>query len=147
MAKLSIELPKSFSFKTEIPVLIQHVNRANHLANEHLVAMLNEARTRFSASLDWSQSVTQRENFINADLAVIYKAEAHYGDELIIEVAAADFSRFGCDYLYRVSKKADGRLVAIAKTAMLHFNYQLKRLEPVSPCFASLFPTEDKGFD
>ena len=139
MAKINIEIPENFAFSTEIPVLIQHINRADHLANEHLVAMLNEARTRFSRSLDWSLCNIDSRNFINADLAVVYKSEGHYGDTLIIEVASQDFSKYGCDYVYRISKKDSGQLVAIAKTAMLHFDYEAKRLAPVPESFKALF--------
>lgn len=139
MAKVTIDIPEDFNFSTEIDVLIQHINRADHLANEHIIAFLNEARTRFSDSLDYASIGINSKNFINADLAVIYKSEGHYGDCLNIEVAAQDFSKYGCDFVYKISKKASGGVVAIAKTAMLHFDYNEKRLAPVPNNFTDLF--------
>ena len=79
--------------------------------------------------------------FIGADLAVNYKAEAHYGDRLKIEVAAQDFSKYGCDFVYRVTNLKTGQLCAIAKTAMLTFDYQASCLKPVPDNFAQLFPS------
>lgn len=139
MAKVSIALPTAFSFSTDIQVLIQHINRADHLANENLVALLNEARMRFMASLPLTQAGLSEREFINADLAVVYKSEAHYGDVLQIDIAADDFSRYGCDFVYKVSQKSSGLLVAIAKTAMLRYNYEKQALEAIDSRFQQLF--------
>ncbi|MCK5880705.1 MAG: thioesterase family protein [Sinobacterium sp.] len=139
MAKVTIDLPNSFPFNTCIDVLIQHINIGNHLANEHLIAFLNEARVRFSNSLNYDSVGISAHNFINADLAVIYKSEGHHGDCLRIDVAAQDFSKYGCDFVYKVSKKETGEIVAIAKTAMLHFDYNEKRLTAVPNNFEDLF--------
>jgi len=139
MAKVEITLPEHFAFSTEIEVLMQHINRANHLANEHLIALLNEARTRFTQSLKLEKHKVKTKDFINADLAVIYKAEGHHGDILVIEVAAQDFSKYGCDYVYRVSKKDSGQLVALAKTAMLYYDYEQQSLKTVPSDFPSFF--------
>ena len=59
---------------------------------------------------------------INADLAVVYKSEARYKDRLLIEMAAQDFNRYGCDIVYRISEAGSGRLIALAKTAHLHYD-------------------------
>jgi acyl-CoA thioester hydrolase len=139
MARVSIELPETFAFSTELDVLIQHINAGQHLGNEQLVALLNEARVRFMESLPMASSGIQRGAFINADLAVIYKAEAHYGDTLKIEVTADDFSKYGCDFIYRVTRVKDGAVVAIAKTAMLMFDYEKNCLKPTPDNFAELF--------
>lgn len=138
MAKITIALPDTFSFSTEVDVLIQHINRANHLANEHVIALLNEARCRFYTHLGENSLLSFKE-FINADLAVIYKSEAHYGDKLKIEIAADDFNKYGCDFVYKVSQVNNGQLVAIAKMAMLRFDYQNNKLATVPENFSDLF--------
>ena len=139
MAKIIIPLPDTFAFSTEIDVLIQHINRANHLANEHLIALINEARSRYYTVLDKNNKIIDLTAFINADLAVIYKSEAHYGDRLKIEVAADDFNTYGCDFVFRISQANTGEVVAIAKCAMLHFDYKQKKLKAVPKNFAQLF--------
>lgn len=139
MARVSIDLPKTFIFSTTIPVLIGHINRANHLANENLVALLNEARTRFMAQLPLSESGINPSHFINADLAVIYQSEAHYGDTLTIDIGIGDFNRYGLDLIYQVRCEQDGRAIALAKTAMLQFDYQQQQLKPISDKFKEIF--------
>ncbi|NRB41000.1 MAG: acyl-CoA thioesterase [Pseudomonadales bacterium] len=138
MAKITIDLPKTFLFSTQIDVLIQHINRADHLANEHLVALLNESRSRLYKQLGNNTLVNFRE-FINADLAVVYKSEAHYGDTLKIDIAADDFNKYGCDLVYRVSQADTGQCVAVAKMAMLRCDPQTGKLSPVPEGFNKLF--------
>ena len=127
MARIEIPLPAQFGFKTTLDVYIGHINRGDHLGNESLLSLLNEARVRFMAERKHSHPALTTLNWINADLAIIYKSEARHGERLTIEIAATDFHRRGCDFIYRVST-ADGRLVAVAKTAMLLFDYTQKQL-------------------
>lgn len=139
MAKINIEIPETFPFSTELDIYIEHINSGRHLANERLVALLNEARMRYMATIPLAANGIDPAGFIGADLAVNYKTEAHYGDRLRIEVAANDFSKYGCDFVYRVTNLKTGQLCAIAKTAMLTFDYTANRLKPVPPHFPSLF--------
>lgn len=139
MAKIHIEIPEQFPFATELDVYIEHINVGQHLGNERLVGLLNEARLRYVATLPLQENGVDPRGFIGADLAVNYKAEAHYGDRLKIEVAAQDFSKYGCDFVYRVSNLKTGQLCAVAKTAMLTFDYQASCLKAVPENFARLF--------
>lgn len=139
MSRVLIELPDNFAFSTELDVLIQHINAAQHLANEQLIALLNEARMRYMATINLASLHLPARSFINADLAVIYKSEAHHGDRLRIEITAADFNQYGCDFFYRVSRIADNRLIAVAKTAMLLFDYEKNSLKLAPEHFESLF--------
>ncbi|HEY9036239.1 MAG TPA: thioesterase family protein [Pseudomonadales bacterium] len=127
MARVEIPLPERFGFKTTLDVYIGHINRGDHLGNESLLSLLNEARVRFMAERQHAHPALATLHWINADLAIIYKSEARHGERLTIEIAATGFHRRGCDFIYRVSA-ADGRLVAIAKTAMLLFDYTEKQL-------------------
>ncbi len=139
MAKVIINLPQLFPFSTELDVLTQHINAGQHLANEQLVALLNEARMRYVATLPLKANGIDPRAVIGADLAVSYKSEAHYGDRLKIEVGANDFNRYGCDFVYRVTNLTNGKLVAEAKMAMLMFDYQNKCLKPAPAGFENLF--------
>ena len=139
MAKLQIPLPEQLPFSTQLTVLIQHINRANHLANEHLIALLNEARSRYMQQLEQQHPAFHAQNFINADLAIVYQSEAHHGDVLCIDVGAQDFSRYGCDIVYRVTQASNAKPVAIAKMAMLQFDYTQQQLTPTPANFSQWF--------
>lgn len=127
MARLTIDLPEKFEFSTEIPVLIGHINRGDHLANEALVGLLNEALQRFLAERPAAGSVQHGLMAVNADLAVSYRSESHYGDMLRIEVAATGFHRVGYDIVYRVTALADQRLVALARTSHVLVDLETRR--------------------
>ncbi|MRI35485.1 thioesterase [Endozoicomonas sp. OPT23] len=137
MARVEIILPESFSFETDVEIQITQINLAKHLGNHDLVGILNEARTRYFHSINYQE--TTGRGLINADLAVVYKSEAKYGETLKIKIATSDFQKYGCDFVYRVSDKATGRLVAEAKTAMLMFDYETGKLAEVSAGFRDIF--------
>jgi acyl-CoA thioester hydrolase len=127
MARVVIDLPPHFPFSTELDVRIQHINRGNHVGNDAMITFLNEARLRYMPE----QVNTLQDShiwMINADLAVIYKSEAFYGEVLVVQVASADFHQYGFDLLFRVTDKKSGREVAHAKMAMLLFDSRTRKL-------------------
>ena len=47
MARIKIDLPESFTFSTEIPIYIGHINYGHHLDNAALISLVSEARVRY----------------------------------------------------------------------------------------------------
>lgn len=139
MARVEIETPEQFPFSTEIEILYCHINAGSHVGNDSLVGLLNEARTRYFNSLETNPAGNREQGLINADLAVIYKSESRYGETLVFDLAAQNFQKYGCDLVYRVTEKKTGRLVALAKTAMLMFDYKTSQLTPVPENFERSF--------
>ncbi|HUH38132.1 MAG TPA: thioesterase family protein [Spongiibacteraceae bacterium] len=119
MARVSIEVPEQLEFEVELPILISHINRGDHLGNESLVSLLNEARVQFLRSRGVAEWGAQSRQVVNADLAVIYKSEGRYGERLRIALGVGARHRCGYDLLYRVVEADSGRLIALAKTAHL----------------------------
>ena len=62
-----------------------------------------------------------------ADVAIEYKGEGFYGDVLTLRLAFDDVHRYGFDITYHVLNQ-NGKEVARAKTGMLCFNYQQRKL-------------------
>ncbi len=117
MARVTIDLPEHFQFATDVPVMTGHVNSGNHLGNDSLLSLLNEARARYVRSRGLLEYDRERKlMLVNADLAIVYQSEGRYGEQLHIEVAAYHFHRCGFDLVYRVTAQ-QGRSVALAKTA------------------------------
>ena len=137
MSRVVIDLPEQFSFRTEIDVLISHVNAANHVGNHEIVGILNEARVRYFKEIGYSDN--HERGLINADLAVVYKSESKYGDILVVEIAANAFQKYGCDFVFRVTEKNSGRLVTEAKMALLMFDYSIGKLVEVPENFEQFF--------
>jgi len=130
MARIKIEFPETTLFTHELSVRITDLNYGNHLAHDNLISLLHEARAQFFIANDMQEHDIDGVGIIMADIAVAYKTEAHFGQIMQIEIALDDFSRKGCDMLYRMTCKGSGNIVAIAKTGLVFFNYETK--EPVS---------------
>lgn len=140
MTRIKIDLPDKYLFTTEIPVRITDLNYGNHLANDAILALLHEARVRFLAHHDgWSEKNVAGEAIIMADCAIRYRGEGFYGDVLMIDVAVTEFTRKGCDLVYRVTEKSTGRAIADAKTGIVFYDYERGKTVSVPEAFKVKF--------
>ena len=137
VAKIRIELPDRFGFSTPIAIYINHINYGNHLDNSALLALVSEARVRFFKSLGYSELDVEGRGIIVADAAIQYRSEAFHGEVLVFEMTAGDFSKYGCDLLYRVSEQTSVREVARGKTGIMFFDYSVRKPALVPPVFVA----------
>ncbi|UCV01956.1 acyl-CoA thioesterase [Dechloromonas denitrificans] len=137
MPRIKIELPERFSFSTEVPIYIGHINYGHHLDNTALLSLVSEARVRFFKSLGYSELDVEGVGIVVADVAAQYGSEAFHGETLVIEMAANDFNKFGCDLVWRLSDKATGREVARGKHGIVFFDYSARKPTSVPPAFVA----------
>lgn len=130
MARVKIEMPSSYRFSCIIPVRIGDVNYGKHVGNDAIVSIIHESRMQFLASIGCTELEAFGTAMIMTDLAVLYKGEAFYGDQLTVEVTADELSSMGFDLFYRISTERDGKkiIIAEAKTGMLCFNYEQRKV-------------------
>lgn len=137
MGRIKIELAERLIFSTELQIRVTDLNYGNHLGNHALLGLLHEARVLFYGSLGFPD---ERNVFgtglIMADTAIQYKAEGFLGDRLKIEIGIMDITRLGYDLCYRVTNQ-NGVEVALAKTGMVCFNYEVRKVAPVPEAFLS----------
>ncbi len=124
MSRVRIELPPSFLFTTEIAPRITEINYGGHLGNDALLGIIHEARVRFLAVYGWTEMDVAGTSLIMADAALVYRREVFYGTTLKVEVAVADCSRSGFDFICRLSELESGLEVARGKTGMVFFDYR-----------------------
>ena len=137
MARVKIDLPAAFSFAVRLPVRITDLNYGAHLGNDALLGLLHEARVQFLAHLGEPEyNPATKRGFIMADVAVEYKGEGFHGDVLTIDMAAHEAHKYGFDIMYRVQNQ-DGKLVALAKTGMLCFDYNTRKLRGLPEALAA----------
>jgi 4-hydroxybenzoyl-CoA thioesterase len=135
MPRIKIELPDNFTFSTDIPIYINHINYGNHLDNSALLALVSEARVRFFKSLGYSELNVEGVGVIVADAAVQYKSEAFHGEVMVLALAANDFNKYGCDLVWQITDQASGREVARGKHGIMFFDYTARKAAPVPPGF------------
>lgn len=127
MSRVDINVPDSTHFSTSMPVRIGDVNQGNHLGHDRMIGMIHEARIQFFRSLGYDELNVDGVGTVIADLAVSYRGEAFYGDELEFEIVVQDISRKSCQFLYRISNVNNHQLIALAKTGIVFFDYALRK--------------------
>lgn len=138
MPRLKLELPESFVFACDIPVRITDINYGKHLSNDAVLSIMHEARMQFLKQYNCSELDVFGVSLIMGDVSVIFKSEGFYGDVLKVGVTPADFSRVSFDLYYRITNQK-GNEVALAKTSMVCFNYDIRKVAAVPDKFTQLF--------
>lgn len=128
MARIKLSVPSHFSFSTQIPVRITDLNYGNHLANDAVLSILHEARMQYLKNLGYTELSFAGIGLIMSDVAIEFKAEAFYGDLLQAFVTANDISRVGFDLHYKLKKNGTDEIVALAKTGMICFDYEKRKV-------------------
>lgn len=136
MARIKLTVPEKILFTAGIPLRITDMNYGNHLGNDALVSILHEARVQWLQSGGFSELNAGGTGLIMADLAVEYKSEGFYGDELTVAIGVADSSKMSFDVYYTVTNQ-QGKLVAKAKTGMVCYDYEKKKVVEISEKFLS----------
>jgi len=142
MARVRLDLPEEFEFSTEIRVRISDINYGGHLGNDSILSLINEARLRFLNKNDFTESNIDGFGLIMVDVAIVYKSEGFYGEILNIQVSTDDFSRYGCDFIYRITDKETGKEIARAKTGIAFFDYERKRVVRVPEKFKAIIASK-----
>jgi acyl-CoA thioesterase FadM len=143
MSRLAIEIPDDFSFSTQLPVLIEHVNYGAHLGNDSYLSIIHEARIRYLESLGVSELVFEKPlGLVLTDSYIGYKQETTRGDILEVFVSLKNLTRLECDFYYKLISIHSGKLIAIAKTGAAFFNFETRKLSPLSKEFISSFQTQ-----
>jgi len=133
MARISIDLPQEFIFTTEINVRASDLNYGGHVGNDSILTLFQEARILFYRHMGFKNELNLEGSVgqLMSDAAVVYKSESFLGDELIIQIAVADFNKYGFDLLYKMSNKQNGKEVARGKTGIVCFDYDKRKVASV----------------
>ncbi|MHC2990843.1 esterase [Pontibacter sp. HJ8] len=127
MARIKVAIPAHVAFEATIPLRITDLNYGAHLGNDALLSILHEGRLQLLRHLGYTELEMGGASLIMADVAIEYKGEGFYGDILSLRMAFADVNRYGFDITYHVLNQ-NGKEIARAKTGMLCFNYQERKL-------------------
>ena len=133
MARIKLALPETFSFTTTLPVRITDLNYGGHVGNDTILTLLHEARVQYLKHLSYSELDLAGVSLIMADVAIEFKAELFYGDALQAAVTAAEFTRAGFELYYKLFVQKDGKevIIALAKTGMVCFNYNTRKVTAI----------------
>lgn len=133
MARIKINLPENFNFSCTLPVRITDLNYGGHVGNDAVLGILHEIRMQFFRHFGYSEMNFAGAGLLMADVAIEFKSELFYGDIITATVTAGEFSTIGFDVFYKLEKQVDEKqkLVVVAKTGMICFDYKKKKIIPV----------------
>jgi acyl-CoA thioester hydrolase len=133
MSRIEIQLPEKFQFTTEIAVQVSDLNYGNHVGNDRILTLMQEARTLFYRSMGFESEVNLEGPVgqIVTDAMIVYKAESFLGDTLLIGIATENFNKYGFDFYYRISNKLSGKEVAVGKTGIVGFDYAKRKIASI----------------
>ena len=131
MARIKIDLPRKFSFSANIPIRITDINFGGHVGNDTILSIVHEARAKFFTHCGYTELNFGGAGTIMSDVAIEYKGQIYYGDDIIASVAVGEITKVAFDLFYKLEKKSlDGKLrsVAFAKTWMVCYDYEQKKV-------------------
>ena len=133
MERIKINLPEVFNFSTGIKIRVTDLNYGGHVGNDSFLSLIHEARQQFLNHFGYTELKIENVSLIMADAALEFKKELNYGDEIKISVAANGFDKYGFDIFYKIEiiNGNESMLAGKAKTAMLCYDYNQKKLMPV----------------
>ncbi len=130
MTRIKIEIPSNKIATLTIPVRITDINYGNHLGNDSLIGIIHEARVQWLKTLQFTELNIDGTGLIMSDLGVEYKNESFYGDMLTVEIYAGEITAVSFELYYSI-KNQNEKLIAKAKTGMVCFNYELKKVTAI----------------
>jgi len=132
MARVELPLPDKFIFETQLTVRVSDLNYGNHVGNDRMLTLMQEARVGFYQNLGFKNEMNFEGHIgqVIADAVVIYKSESFLGDVLKIEIATADFSKYGFDMYYRITNQHN-KEVARGKTGIVCFDFNKRKVASV----------------
>jgi acyl-CoA thioester hydrolase len=125
MERVKLHLPKNFHFSTSIRIRITDLNYGGHVGNDSFLSLIHEARQQYLRHFGYAELDFAGVGLIMADVAIEYKQELNYADEVKISVSAIGFDRIGFDifYLLELVQETGNVLSGKAKTGMICYDY------------------------
>jgi 4-hydroxybenzoyl-CoA thioesterase len=135
MARIRLDLPETVCFETQLEIGIGAINYGHHLAHDAALTLCHEARVRFLAALGYSEFDVEGLAVVVSDAALVYKAEAFWGERLRCTISIGDFNPYGCDLYYRLTRIQDDRDIVHAKTGLVFFDREARKLAALPSAF------------
>lgn len=130
MARIKLSAPPNIIFEATIPVRITDINYGNHVGNNSFVSIVHEARVLWLKKNGYTELDIEGIGLIMADLAIEFKNEGLYGDDIKIQISVGEVSKIAFELYYSLfTERNEKRIVlAVAKTGMVCYDYTAKKV-------------------
>jgi acyl-CoA thioester hydrolase len=117
--------------KVSVEVPYGDVDAMGHLNNVAYLRYMEFARQKYWLALRGSRDYLDID-FVMARAEIDYRASAHMGDVLDIEIRVSRMGNSSFDFAYRITT-ADGQLVAEAKTTQVCWDWRANEKSTLTP--------------
>lgn len=138
MSRVRITEPKEYLFSVNIEVRVTDLNYGNHLANEKVLVFAQEARVQFLRSHGKSEVDFWGTSLIQGDAAISYQNEGFLANRIRVDVGIDNVSNSSFDFVYRMYNETTDKPLAMVKTRMVCFDYDVRKVTPVPQGFTAL---------
>ncbi|MFH0975973.1 MAG: thioesterase family protein [Spirochaetota bacterium] len=140
MNYVKINLPEKFDFETEIAIVFGDINYGNHLSNDAILRLTNEARIRFLYSMglsDFDISGGNNVSVVMRNAVIVYKAEGFHGDIINAKVTVGDYQNNDFEAFFQLVRVSDSKEIARVQTGIVCFDRINRKPVPVPEFFLS----------
>ena len=134
MARVKLVFPEKLHSTIRLSIRVTDINYGNHLGNNALVGLLHEARLLWLAKAGFTELNIGGAGLIMSDLAVEYKSQAYWNENIDIAIACQNIERAAFEVYYQVSNEKNS-VIAVAKTGMVCFNYTENKVVGIPDSF------------
>jgi len=140
MARINLEMPKTYFAQLSIPVRITDINYGNHVGNDSFVSLIHEARMQWLGMHGYSELQAAGIGLIMSELVIEYKLEAVYGDTILFEIGAGDQTMVSFELYYKMSTIRNDQkvLLANARTCIVGYDYTAKKVVTIPEALKSI---------
>jgi acyl-CoA thioester hydrolase len=144
MARIQLSAPQHVLEKVTIPVRITDINYGNHVGNDAFVSIIHEARMQWLHKHEYTETNIEGAGLIMTGLAVTFKNEGFYGDVIEVKISTGEISRVGFELYYTLTTQRNNTAIvlAVAKTDMVCYDYNQKKVIAVSDTINTLLTTK-----
>ena len=128
MSRIRLPLPTKIDFEMHLTLRVNDINYGGHMGNDSVLTIVHEARVQFLSSLGLKERDFYGSSLLMADSAVVYKKEAFYGDQLIIQISVSELYNCGFELLYLIKDSNSDLEVARVKTGLVCYNHKKKKI-------------------
>ncbi|MFN4292629.1 MAG: acyl-CoA thioesterase [Thermoflexales bacterium] len=112
-------------FVHTLQVRFRDLDAYNHVNNAVYLTYFEEARIAFITAIGMRGLFSPERSTVIARAEIDYRAPAQLGDRLDIAVSVGEIRNTSYELHYRITRQADGALIATGKTVQVCFNFVL----------------------
>ncbi len=141
MPRIKLDPLNRYQHTYETSIEVTDLNYGNHMGNDALVGIIHRARVRFLYFLGAGENNLGdgKTGILLTDLIVNYKGEGLLFDKIIVDSSIGEIRPKGFRMFHRISGE-DSRIIALAETGIVAFDYQKRKVAKIPDSFILRIP-------